>query len=107
MTPLHRFYPVLIDGFAESLIAPLDLSIAKNRGLDIRPFVETPRRAKVLSYSLFCKPYSKYSPHRTKGGRWLVQLVDGRLGGEAAPLALRAFDHDLKLARLASFEARA
>jgi len=60
VTPLHRFYSVLIDGFAESLIAPLDLPIAKNRGLDTRPFAESPRRAKVLSYSLFGKPHSKY-----------------------------------------------
>ena len=131
MTLLHLFYPELIDWFAERLTAPLDmmitvlessseadlvrvaeafptahLAIAENRGRDIRPFVETLRRAKVLGYSVFCKLQSKRSLHRAKGYQWRAELLDGRLGGEAAALALRAFDQDPKLGLLASSEAR-
>ncbi len=131
---LHLFYPELIDWFAERLAATagdLDvmitlpeswsaadlarvraafpdahLAIAENRGRDIRPFVETLRRARALGYSTFCKLHSKRSPHRAKGDEWRAELFDGLLGGEAASLALRAFDQDPKLGLLASSEAR-
>jgi len=131
---LHLFYPELIDWFAERLAATaggLDvmitvpeswseadlsrvraafpgahLAIAENRGRDIRPFVETLRRARALGYSTFCKLHSKRSPHRAKGDEWRAELFDGLLGGEAASLALRAFAQDPKLGLLASSEAR-
>ena len=131
---LHLFYPELIDWFAEHLAAtagaldlmitvpetwdPADLArvaevfptahlaIAENRGRDIRPFVETLRRAKALGYSVFCKLHSKRSPHQAKGDQWRAALVDGLLGGEAAGLALRAFAQDPKLGLLAGSGAR-
>ncbi len=131
---LHLFYPELIDWFAERLAATaanLDvmitvpeswneaslarvraafpaahLAVAENRGRDIRPFVETLRRARALGYSTFCKLHSKRSPHRAKGDEWRAELFDGLLGGEAASLALRAFAQDPKLGLLASSEAR-
>jgi len=134
VTLLHLFYPELIDWFAERLAASAEvldlmitvpetwgeadlarvrkafpaahLAIAENRGRDIRPFVETLRRAKALGYSVFCKLHSKRSPHRAKGDQWRAELVDGLLGGEAAALALRAFAQDPKLGLLASSEAR-
>lgn len=131
---LHLFYPGLVDWFAQRLAAAaggLDLmitvpeswseaelarvraafpnahlAIAENRGRDIRPFVETLRRARALGYSTFCKLHSKRSPHRAKGDEWRAELFDGLLGGEAASLALRAFAQDPKLGLLASSEAR-
>jgi lipopolysaccharide biosynthesis protein len=134
VTLLHLFYPELIDWFAERLAATagvLDLmitvpeawgeadlakvraafprahlAIAENRGRDIRPFVETLRRARALGYSVFCKLHSKRSPHQPKGDQWRAALVDGLLGGEATALALRAFAQDPKLGLLASSEAR-
>lgn len=134
VTLLHLFYPELIDWFAERLSATADvldlmitvpetwseadlararaafptahLAIAENRGRDIRPFVETLRRARALGYSVFCKLHSKRSPHRAKGDEWRAELVDGLLGGEAAALALRAFAQDPKLGLLASAGSR-
>lgn len=131
---LHLFYPELIDWFAERLAATADaldlmitvpetwgeadlarvraafpgahLAVAENRGRDIRPFVETLRRARTFGYSVFCKLHSKRSPHRAKGDQWRAELVDGLLGGEAATLALRAFAQDPRLGLLASSEAR-
>jgi len=134
VTLLHLFYPELIEWFAARLAATTDaldlmitvpetwseadlararaafpnahLAIAENRGRDIRPFVESLRRARALGYSVFCKLHSKRSPHRAKGDEWRAELVDGLLGGEAAALALRAFEQDPKLGLLASAEAR-
>jgi lipopolysaccharide biosynthesis protein len=134
VTLLHLYYPELIDWFARRLAATADgldlmitipetwtetdlararkafpkahLAIAENRGRDIRPFVETLRRAKALGYSVFCKLHSKRSPHRASGDDWRAALVDGLLGGEATALALRAFDQDPKLGLLAASDAR-
>ncbi|WP_297513980.1 glycoside hydrolase family 99-like domain-containing protein [uncultured Caulobacter sp.] len=134
VTLLHLFYPELIDWFAERLAATADgldlmitvpdswrqadlaraarafptahLAVAENRGRDIRPFVESLRRARGLGYSVFCKVHSKRSPHREKGDAWRAELVDGLLGGEAAAAALRAFDEDPRLGLLAASEAR-
>lgn len=134
VTLLHLFYPELIDWFAERLAATADvldlmitvpetwseadlararaafptahLAIAENRGRDIRPFVETLRRARALGYSVFCKLHSKRSPHQAKGDQWRTTLVEGLLGGEAAALALRAFAQDPKLGLLAAAGAR-
>lgn len=134
VTLLHLYYPELIDWFAERLAATdevLDLlitlpetwteadlakarkafpkahlAIAENRGRDIRPFVESLRRAKALGYSVFCKLHSKRSPHRASGDEWRAALVDGLLGGEATALALRAFGQDPKLGLLAASDAR-
>ncbi|ATC23603.1 rhamnan synthesis protein F [Caulobacter vibrioides] len=134
VTLLHLFYPELIDWFAERLAATADvldlmitvpetwseadlararaafpaahLAIAENRGRDIRPFVETLRRARALGYSVFCKLHSKRSPHQAKGDQWRAKLVEGLLGGEAAALALRAFAQDPKLGLLAAAGAR-
>ena len=131
---LHLFYPELIDWFAERLASSagqLDvmitipeswnegdlarvraafrsahLAVAENRGRDIRPFVETLRRAKALGYSVFCKLHSKRSPHQAKGDQWRAALVDGLVGGEATALALRAFAQDAGLGMLAGSEAR-
>ena len=134
VTLLHLYYPELIDWFAERLAATAEvldlmitvpetwteadlarareafpkahLAIAENRGRDIRPFVETLRRAKALGYSVFCKLHSKRSPHRASGDEWRAALVDGLLGGEATALALRAFGQDPKLGLLAASDAR-
>lgn len=134
VTLLHLYYPELIDWFAERLrmtSSTLDLmitvpetwteadlararaafpdahlSIAENRGRDIRPFVESLRRARALGYSVFCKLHSKRSPHRASGDEWRAALVDGLLGGEATALALRAFRQDPKLGLLAAADAR-
>ncbi len=71
------------------------VTVVKNQGRDILPFLRFMRSARGEEYELVCKVHTKLSRHRADGGMWRRTMLRDLIGGlDACEQIVAAFEED-------------